>query len=240
MLVSVAAQIPNFVRFYDFGFLPTMSDEGELQLPFIVLEYVEGQTLGKVIAAHGGFGLPVARVRRVMRQVARALHTVHARRIVHRDLKPSNILLTQLQGQEVAKVTDFGLVKLPELSAHRTATVAGASLGYAPPEQYEMGNNRVSAQTDVFAFAAILFEALSGTEAFPCKAGDNPLRIVARMLNQERPSLARVNATVPRELRDRADLVAELDREIGRAVNADPTVRHPSIRELLGSRWSRS
>ncbi|MEJ7734156.1 MAG: serine/threonine-protein kinase [Polyangiaceae bacterium] len=232
MLGSVPNPNPNIVRFYDYGVHVIDTPDGELPLPFLVLEYVDGQTLGKVMHAAGGFGLPVVRARRIMKQVARALATVHERRIVHRDLKPSNILLTQLQGQEVAKVTDFGLVKLPELSAHRTATVAGASLGYAPPEQYEMGNNRVSVKTDVFSFAAILFEALAGNEAFPCSAGDNPLRIVARMLGGERPALARVSATVPHELRDRPELIAALDREIARAVSPDPALRHTDIREL--------
>jgi serine/threonine-protein kinase len=232
MLGSVPAPNPNIVRFYDYGSHPVSSLDGEVGLPFITLEYVEGQTLSRVIQAHGGFGLPVARVRRLMKQVARALHSVHEQRIVHRDLKPSNILLTQLQGQEVAKVTDFGLVKLPQLAAHRTATVAGASLGYAPPEQYEMGNNRVTVQTDVFSFAAILYEVLCGTEAFPYKMGDNPLRIVARMLSGERPALVRVSATVPRELRDRPDLTAALDRELARAMSPDPAVRQASVREL--------
>jgi serine/threonine-protein kinase len=110
--------------------------------------------------------------------------------------------------------------------------VAGASLGYAPPEQFEMGNTRVSAQTDVFSFASVLFEVLCGTEAFPLKHGDTPIRVVARMLTGDRPSLLRVHATVPRELRDRADLTAALDREIGRALSADPAVRHASIREF--------
>src|SRR5262249_35832374 len=111
-------------------------------------------------------------------------------------------------------------------------SIAGASLGYAPPEQYEMGNNRVSAQTDVFSFASVLYEVLCGTEAFPLRHGDSPLRVVARMLTGERPSLSRVHATVPRELRDRPDLTTALDREIGRALSADPAVRHGSIREL--------
>ena len=96
----------------------------------------------------------------------------------------------------------------PDLTANKTISVAGASLGYAPPEQYEMGNNRVSAQTDVFSFASVLYEVLCGTEAFPLRHGDSPLRVVARMLTGERPSLARVHATIPRELRDRADLTA--------------------------------
>ncbi len=236
LLGAMPTPNPNIVRFYDHGVaVIETARHGEARLPFTVLEFVDGQTLARVIEAHGGFGLPIARVRRIMKQVARALHTVHTHRIVHRDLKPSNILLTQAQGQEVAKVTDFGLVKLPELSAQRTATVAGASLGYAPPEQYEMGNRRVCPQTDVFAFAAILYEALSGSEAYPFRPGDNPLRVVARMLSDERPSLARVSATLPRELRERPDLAQALDVEIARATSPDPALRHASIREL----WER-
>ncbi len=231
-LGAVPAPNPNIVRFYDYGVRPTQTPHGPIDLPFIVLEHVDGQTLADVIKAHGGFGLPVARVRRLMKQVARALHTVHEQRIVHRDLKPSNILLAQQNGQEVAKVTDFGLVKLPDLTVNKTISVAGASLGYAPPEQYEMGNNRVAAQTDVFAFTAVLYEALCGTEAFPQYPGETLLRVVARMLTGERPALARVAATVPRELRDRPDLTAALDREIGRALSPDPGVRHATIREL--------
>ena len=232
MLGSAPNPNPNIVRFYDYGVQTLDVRGGEIALPFIALEYVDGPTLARVIEAHGGFGLPVIRVRRVMKQVARALHMVHERRIVHRDLKPSNILLTQIQDQEVAKVTDFGLVKLPELSSHKTFSIAGASLGYAPPEQYEMGNTRVTVQTDVFSFAAILFEMLSGNEAYPYAVGDNPLRIVARMLRGDLPALGRVSATVPRELRDRPDLTAALDQEIARAVAADPTHRHATIREL--------
>ncbi len=231
-LGGVATPNPNIVRFYDHGVHPTATPDGPIELPFIILEHVDGQTLADVIKAHGGFGLPVARVRRMMKQVARALHTVHEQRIVHRDLKPSNILLTLQNAQEIAKVTDFGLVKLPDLMVNKTISVAGASLGYAPPEQYEMGNNRVTAQTDVFAFTSVLYEALSGTEAFPQYPGETLLRVVARMLTGERPALARVAATVPRELRDRPDLTAALDREIARALSPDPAVRHTTIREL--------
>jgi tRNA A-37 threonylcarbamoyl transferase component Bud32 len=234
-LASVASPNPNIVRFYDYGVFTTTARGRQVELPFIALEHVDGQTLANVIRAHGGFGLPIARVRRVMRQVARALHAVHEQRIVHRDLKPSNIMLAIVDGQETVKVTDFGLVKLPDLTANKTVNIAGASLGYAPPEQYEMGNNRVGAPTDVFSFASVLYEVLCGTEAFPLRHGDSPLRVVARMLNGERPSLSRVHATVPRELRDRADLTASIDREIGRALSADPAVRHGSIREI----WER-
>ena len=233
MLGTVPSPCPHIVRFHDYGVHALAGGNDGVAVPFLVIEHVSGQTLSKVIAAHGGFGMPIARARRIMGQVALGLHALHEMQIVHRDLKPSNILLAQENGQEIAKITDYGLVKLvDDTAAFRTTGFAGGSLGYAPPEQYEMGNRRVVAQTDVFSFAAILFEALCGTEAFPCAAGDNPVRMLARMMSGERPSLARVQATVPAGLRDRPDLVASLDREIARAIHPDPAQRHPSIRDL--------
>ena len=226
---------PNIVRFLDHGRANVRTESGPIELSYLVLELVSGPPLRKVLAAHGGFGLPVARVRRILRQVARALADMHGQGIVHRDLKPSNILLAQKDGVEIAKVTDFGLVKLLDASVHQTVTMAGASAGYAPPEQYEAGNRRVGPQTDVFAFAAILFEALSGCEAFPVGPNDTALRIVARMLGDDRPALTRVSATIPRELRDHAELTTALDREIARATDGDPDLRHASIDELWGA-----
>jgi serine/threonine protein kinase len=233
MLGALPSPCPHIVRFHDYGVHTIGEGEDALPVPFLVVEHIVGQTLGKVIAAHGGFGMPVARARRIMGQVALGLHALHEMQIVHRDLKPSNILLAQENGQEIAKITDYGLVKLvDDTSAFRTTGFAGASLGYAPPEQYEMGNRRVGAQTDVFSFAAILYEVLCGTEAFPCGPGDNPVRMIARMMGGERPSLARVQATVHASLRDRPDLVAALDREIARAIHPEPMQRHSSIRDL--------
>ena len=66
MLGAVPAPNPNIVRFYDYGVHPTRSGDREIELPFIALEFVDGQTLAKVMKAHGGFGMPVVRVRRLM------------------------------------------------------------------------------------------------------------------------------------------------------------------------------
>lgn len=234
MLGAAAAPNPNIVRFYDHGFHEMELYGTTLVVPFIALEYVEGPTLAEVLDASRE-GLALSRTVRMMKQVARALHTVHEHRIVHRDLKPSNIMLATQHGQEVAKVTDFGLVKAPGLTSRSTATIAGATLGYAPPEQYEMGNSRVTAQTDVFSFATILYEALTGQVAFPHRQGDSPLRTVARMLSGDRPQLTRHASTLPVELRTRTDVIARLDREIARATAADPSARHPSLVELWGA-----
>ena len=235
MLGAVPAPNPNIVRFYDHGILRVPSPMGEVALPFIALEFVDGPTLSTLISSYRGQGVPLAQTVPLMKQVARALATVHDQRIVHRDLKPSNILLATVQDQQIAKVTDFGLVKLTDLSAKSTATVAGASLGYAPPEQYEMGNNRVSPPTDIFSYAAIVFEMLSGHVAFPHKSGESPLKTVARMLTGDRPQLAQAPATISPELRGQAEIVRAIDLEIERATSPDPEKRHTSVLDF----WAR-
>jgi serine/threonine protein kinase len=226
---------PNLVRFYDHGVVrlaPPNAPNDWVDLPFTALEYVRGTTLSHVIRSEGGGGMSPQRTRRLLRQVSGALTFIHGQNIVHRDLKPSNILVADEHGIEVAKVTDFGLAKLVDLSLQRTMMLAGASLGYAPPEQYEKGNERVSARTDVFALAAIVFECLGGTMAFPVFMGETPAMVFQRLMAGPRPSLAATVATLHPALRDRPPLVAALDGEISRATQADPVKRHASIREF--------
>ena len=135
MLSTQGRPNPYIVRFYDHAVAQVPSPYGAepLALPFTVLEYVDGTTLEKVLTDQKGRGLPAERVRRLLRQISQALDIVHQQKVVHRDLKPSNILLANEAGTEIAKVTDFCLVKLVEMNLQRTAALAGASLGYAPP-----------------------------------------------------------------------------------------------------------
>ncbi|CAN5741736.1 hypothetical protein BH11MYX4_BH11MYX4_02530 [soil metagenome] len=234
MLSTQGRPNPYIVRFYDHAIAQVPSPYGAepLTLAFTVLEYVDGTTLEKVLLDQKGRGLPAERTRRLVRQMSQALDVVHAQKVVHRDLKPSNILLATEAGTEIAKVTDFGLVKLVEMNLQRTAALAGASLGYAPPEQYEQGNQRVSPRTDVFSLAAVVFEMLSGKPAFPFNEGENPLLIVTRILNGPRPSLMRVRNSLAPELESSTALVEALDRELTRALAADPNARHESVMEL--------
>ena len=210
MLSQQGIPNPHIVRFFDHA----TANLGGHQLPFTVLEYVNGVTLEKVIDSQPGKGLAVERARRILRQVSMALELVHQQKVIHRDLKPSNILLSVEAGTEIAKVTDFGLVKLVDVSLQRTTTLAGASLGYAPPEQYEQGNQRVGPRTDVFSLAAIAYEVLTGRVAFPFKDGENPLLIVTRILNGPRPLLQSSLESLAPELRARPDLIALIDAQI--------------------------
>lgn len=234
MLSTQGRPNPYIVRFYDHAIAQVPSPYGSdpIPLPFTVLEYVDGTTLEKVLADQKGHGLPAERVRRLLRQICQALDIVHAQKVVHRDLKPSNILLATEAGTEIAKVTDFGLVKLVDMNLQKTTALAGASLGYAPPEQYEQGNQRVTPRTDVFSLAAVAFEMIAGKPAFPFNDGENPLLIVTRILNGPRPTLMKVRNSLPPELEMQTAYVEALDRELTRALNADPAARHESVMEL--------
>jgi eukaryotic-like serine/threonine-protein kinase len=231
MLSTQGRPNPYIVRFYDHAIAQVPSPYGAdpLPLPFTVLEYVDGATLETVLAEkrQTGRGMPAERVRRLVRQITQALDVVHKQKVVHRDLKPSNILLANEAGTEVAKVTDFGLVKLVDVSLQKTSALAGASLGYAPPEQYEKGNQRVSPRTDVFSLAAVVFEMLTTKPAFPFHDGENPLLIVTRILKGPRPSLLKTSETLAPEL-EGSPAAAALDQELARALSADPSARHES------------
>jgi serine/threonine-protein kinase len=227
---------PNLVRFYDHGIAhlspPNSPPRDTVALPFTVLEYVHGVTLAQIIAEQKGAGLPTGRTRRLLRQAAWALTSVHAQNIIHRDLKPSNILVTSDHGTEMVKITDFGLAKLTDLNVQKTSMLAGASLGYAPPEQYEKGNQRVTPRTDVFSFAAILYECLTGSPAFGYRQGENALRLIERMVSGPRPSLIASAQTLSPGLRERTQILGELDAHLGRAMQAQPEARPASIREF--------
>ncbi len=236
MLGQAPRPNPHVVRFFDHATarLSPPSGGDPIDLPFTVLEYVRGPTLEHILERSRGVGLALDRTRRIARQVVLALEDVHAHKVVHRDLKPSNVLLATEGEAEVAKVTDFGLVKLVDIGLGRTTALAGATLGYAPPEQFEQGNRRVSARTDVFSFAAMLYEMLTGVKAFPYGDGENPLVVVTRLLNGSRPSLAGSRGVLPRELAMRPDLVERIDALILRATAAEPGERQASIGALWG------
>ncbi len=236
MLGQAGRPNPHIVRYFDHATtrMPSPTGSDTLDVRYTVLEYVRGPTLEQVLARGRGVGLALDRVRRIGRQVALALEDVHSHKIVHRDLKPSNVLLADEGGTEVAKVTDFGLVKAVDIGFSKTTALAGASLGYAPPEQFEQGNRRVGPRTDVFSFAAMLYEMLTGARAFPYGDGENPLLIVTRLLNGPRPSLLKHAGALAPELAQRPDVVDRLQQIMVRATAAEPGDRHASITELWG------
>src|SRR5262245_57920895 len=152
---------------------------------FLVMELVEGETLADRIARGP---IPVSEAMKIAQQILDALDAAHDRGIVHRDLKPSNVKITP-EGK--VKVLDFGLAKAmeaapvcPALSNSPTlsnlATDAGLILGtaaYMSPEQAKGRNT--DARSDIFSFGAVLYEMLSGKQAF---YGETVAEILARVI----------------------------------------------------------
>ncbi len=159
----------------DHPFICHINEIGEVDgLPYIAMEYVEGQTL-KERLSKGAMPLPEAL--QVTREVAEALTAAHAKGIIHRDIKPANIMLTQ-SGH--AKVMDFGLAKavLPsseERGEDETLTeltqrgMAVGTLAYMSPEQ--LRGTPASAQSDLWALGVTLFEMISGSRPFQGQSG---------------------------------------------------------------------
>lgn len=217
---------PHIVRYFDHAMLKLDGPGGEqVLLPFTVLEYIHGPTLAELLAQHAGYGLAVGRVRRIFRQLARSLAAIHAAKIVHRDLKPNNVLIAKEHGHEIVKITDFGLVKRFDVDLRATIAIAGASVGYAPPEQFEQGNKRVSSRTDIFAFAAMLFEALTGGAAFSQSIDESSMQVISRMITGGPPCIAHHLHRVAPELAMRGDVVAQLDEILARALAPNPDDR---------------
>jgi serine/threonine protein kinase len=229
-----AAPNPHIVRYYDHAAASlTLPGTGETwQFPFTVLEYVEGETLADAIGRERdarGTGIGLQRSRRLLRHIVLALRDVHAHNVIHRDLKPSNVLLDSIHGRgerEVAKVTDFGLAKVFDDAMHRTSALAGATVGYAPPEQFEKGNLRVGAPTDVFSLAAIFFEMLTGEPAF---AFSEPMQVLHSIIQGHRPTLANTLKRVPDELKARPDVIAAHDEVLNRALALQPESRYATV-----------
>ena len=156
---EIAARLnhPNIVGVIDYNVAPDGT-------PYLVLDYLEGETLAQRIARGP---LPLDQVVSIVRQVGSALAAAHRAGIVHRDLKPQNIFLvpTEVDGRmvEIAKVLDFGISKIR--GSQTVKTQDSALLGtpqYMAPEQATGQHASIDERTDVFAFGAIVYEMLSG------------------------------------------------------------------------------
>jgi serine/threonine protein kinase len=209
---------PHIAIIHDYGETPDAP-------PFIVMEYIKGETLSELLYKSG---LTISRALEIMETVGEALSAAHARGIIHRDIKPSNVLVDD-KGQ--VKVVDFGLVKhlfddppaddpdaatLPALRTSSNAVV-GTPL-YLSPEQAT--GAPVDARSDIFALGALLYEALTGRPAF---SGGNLLEIGAQVIH--------VNPQPPSTINPRVS--PELDRITLKALAKKAEDRHQSAAELV-------
>ena len=207
---------PHVVQLLDFG-----ADE-TTGTPYIAMELVGGSTLRRVMWAEGP--LPAARAVEILRQVAKALMAAQLQGIVHRDLKPANVMLSRtVDGEDFAKVMDFGLAKLAPKPGDELQglTNPGALLGTPAamaPEQISGGS--VDARTDLYALGCMLFEMLTGRPMF--KAPDNIGLLSAHL------------TAPPPELPDDLEVPPEVVDLYARLVQKDPANRPESAAAVVG------
>jgi len=191
---------------------------------FLVMEYLDGETLAARLRRGP---LPLAEAVRTAVEIGEALAAAHAQGIVHRDLKPGNVML--MKGG--AKLLDFGLARLRAPAGAGPPTPAGAGTGtetmpglvagtlrYMAPEQLEA--KEVDARADIFAFGAVLFEAISGRKAFE---ETSQARLISAILSSEPPALSVLQPLTP----------PALERVIRTCLAKDRDQRWTSVHDVL-------
>ena len=170
---------PNTVTVFDFG----QTQDGLL---YMVMEYLDGQSLASVLHAEGR--LPLRRALRILAQIADSLSQAHQAGIIHRDLKPSNIVLVERSGRtDVVKVLDFGVAKILEADTSTTLTLDGTVNGtpaYMSPEAVRGG--QVGARSDVYSLGVVAYEMLTGGRPY---LGEAPFDVMIQHVTAPVPSL---------------------------------------------------
>ncbi|MDH5628378.1 MAG: serine/threonine protein kinase, partial [Candidatus Krumholzibacteria bacterium] len=207
---------PNICTLHDVG-----HEDG---VDFLVLEYIEGESLQDRIARGA---IPMRELLVIGIQIADALDRAHRQNLIHRDLKPGNIMLTP----SGAKLLDFGLARSAELGAGgdltqsptmaRSLTAEGAIIGtfqYMAPEQLE--GRPADARTDIFSFGAVLYEMATGRRAFQ---GDTQASLIASILKDQPRAIAELQPLTP----------PAFERVVHRCLEKKPDDRWQTARDLM-------
>jgi serine/threonine-protein kinase len=192
---------PNLVTLHDMGQDPVVG-------LFLVFEYVNGPNLKERIRSGR---LPPQQAARLARELGQALAVAHLSGVLHRDIKPENIMLASTG----AKISDFGIARIPDSTLTRTGSLIGTP-AYCAPEALTSGY--FSPESDQFSLAATLYEAISGERAFP---GEDAVGVAAKIQTEE-----------PRPIARRSNLPDEIDEILLRAMAKEPRERFASTAEL--------
>jgi formylglycine-generating enzyme required for sulfatase activity len=225
LLSELSARSASIVQARDVGTLTTASGAW---VPFMVLEWLEGQTL-EDLWSHDRGPWPVARAMQVLEPVAEALELAHRRNIAHRDVKPANVFVLGEPFTEhmAVKLLDFGIAKVVQSAADQGFTKTGNAVtsftpSYGAPEQFSRAQGATGPWTDVYALALMFGELVSGRFALE---GDDFIQLGMQSADPSRRPTPR---TLGVELGDALEAV------LAKALAVKPTERFPSA----GAFWN--
>jgi serine/threonine protein kinase len=209
----LATQIkhPNVAILYDFSRL----DDGSF---YMVWEHIQGEEVGDRVRRIGPF--PVAVSVQLGIQALRGLEAIHAAGIIHRDLSPDNLMIMEdKRGQATLKIIDLGLARTLESDANYEITQVGMFMGklqYCSPEQAgAVGNQPLDARSDIYSFALVLYEMITGMAPFE---SENQAGFIFKRLSEDPLPLTGRNPYV--------DVPVELDRVVRCALERDREKRY--------------
>jgi serine/threonine protein kinase len=198
---------PGIVTVFDVG------EEPETKVPYIVMEYVSGRPLSKILGATPDRKVPLGSALQLVQEIAEALHYAHSCGVIHRDIKPANILVTR-DGH--AKIADFGIAKTSESQM----TLPGRTLGspaYMAPEQ--LTGERTDARSDLFSLGVILYTILTGHRPFQ---GNSATTVMSKVAYHDPLPVTVFESDFP----------PALNRIVLRAIAKDPAQRYQTGAEL--------
>ncbi len=201
------------------------NDRTKSGLPFLVMDYIHGQTLGEIIKEEKQ--LAVNRCLEIFSQTCEALLHAHKKGVIHRDLKPSNIMIVHDSGSDQVHVLDFGIAKImasegsgvTKTNLTQTGDIFGSPL-YMSPEQCE--NNPQDARSDIYSLGCVMYEALSGVQPF---ASENPVKVILKHLNVDPEPLSKLSQT--------RSIPKDLETIVSRCLQKNPVDRYQSVESLL-------
>ena len=171
--------------------IPIHNVESEVKLPYLVMQYVAGESLQTRVDRLGP--LPIADVLRIAQQTAAGLAAAHAQGLIHRDVKPANILLEESIDRVV--LSDFGLARtVDDASLTRTGIVTGTP-HYMSPEQ--ASGEAIDCRSDQFSLGCVLYFMLTGRAPF---RAESAMGVLNRICHHAHRPINQVNSSVPREL----------------------------------------
>ncbi|MBK7929135.1 MAG: serine/threonine protein kinase [Bryobacterales bacterium] len=197
---------PGIINVLDYGDLPNGTQ-------YLVMQYIEGKTLRDSIPQGG---MEMSRASNLIRQVGQALAAAHDKGVWHRDLKPENIMISTLAGgEEHVKLIDFGIAGIKDSVFAGSKTNVAGSLTYMAPEQFA---GKPSAASDLYAFAIVAYEMLSGEVPFP---EDSLTHLASAEQSHVMPLRSR-----------RPEIPEAVDGVMQRALSFQPEARQRSVKEF--------